>query len=165
MEKRQLGRTGLMVTRTSFGVLPLQRVDFETAKKILQRAYDAGINFYDTASGYTDSEEKNGYSLSDVRNNIIISTKCSGAKNKSDVLNKLKDSLKSLKTDYIDILQLHNPKQLPDPDDPESTYAGLKEAQKLGMIRFIGITNHTRSIAKSYRSCKYYDCKHKGYNL
>lgn len=157
MEKVQLGRTGLMVTRTSFGALPLQRVDFKTARNILRRAYEAGINFYDTASGYSDSEEKIGYSLSDVRHDIVISTKCSGAKNKKDVLEKLEHSLKSLRTDYIDILQLHNPRELPDPDDPESTYAGIIEAQKKGLVRFIGITNHARNTAAMAIASGLYD--------
>ena len=148
MKKTKLGRTELMVTRTSFGVLPLQRVDFETAKSILRRAYDAGINFYDTARGYTDSEEKIGYSLSDVRKEIIIATKCSGSKNKQDVLDKVETSLKNLKTDYIDILQLHNPKEAIDQEDPNSIYAGVLEAQKKGMCRFIGITNHSRERAQ-----------------
>ena len=72
MKKVMLGRTGLMVTRTAMGCLPIQRIDFDAAKAILRRAYDAGINFFDTANGYTDSEKKIGYALSDVRENIII---------------------------------------------------------------------------------------------
>ncbi|HOK55647.1 MAG TPA: aldo/keto reductase, partial [Armatimonadota bacterium] len=70
MELTRLGRTDLMVTRTSFGVLPLQRVEMEEATRILRKAFDAGINFYDTARSYTDSEEKIGYALSDVRDSI-----------------------------------------------------------------------------------------------
>jgi aryl-alcohol dehydrogenase-like predicted oxidoreductase len=147
MQTTRLGRTNLNVTRTSFGVLPIQRVDFDTARAILRRAYELGINFYDTASGYSDSEEKIGYSLSDVRGDIIIATKCSGAKNRGEVIAKVEQSLSRMKTDYVDVLQLHNPNVLPDPNDPESTYAGLLEAQRRGMTRFIGITNHSRETA------------------
>ena len=152
-----MGRTGLEVSRTAFGVLPLQRVDFETAKKILLHAYESGINFYDTARGYSDSEEKIGYALSPVRKDIFIATKCSGAKNRSDVLTLLETSLKNLKTDYVDIIQLHNPDHIPDPDDPDSLYAGLVEAQKRGMTRFIGITSHSLERARAYVASGLYD--------
>ncbi|HOQ28889.1 MAG TPA: aldo/keto reductase, partial [Armatimonadota bacterium] len=88
MEKIRLGRTGLMVTRVGFGALPLQRVDRAEAARILCRAYDAGINFYDTARGYTDSEEKIGDALSGVRDRIVIATK-SAAKSREGVLQDL----------------------------------------------------------------------------
>lgn len=140
-EKTRLGRTGLSVTRCSFGALPIQRVSFDEAKKLLVKAYDYGINFFDTARGYTDSEEKIGYSLSGVRKNIIIATK-SFAQDKKTLLEHLETSLKNMKTDYVDILQLHNPAELPDANDPDSAYAGMLEAKKKGMIRFAGITNH-----------------------
>ena len=157
MEKTLLGRTGLEVSRTAFGVLPLQRVDFATAKKILLRAYEGGINFFDTARGYTDSEEKIAHALSPVRKDIIIATKCSGAKNRKDVLSLLEISLKKLNTDYVDLFQLHNPDHLSDPDDPDSLYAGLLEAQKKGMTRFIGVTNHSRERAQAYVDSGLYD--------
>ena len=129
MEKIRLGRTNLMVTRSSFGALPIQRVSFEEAKMLLLKAYDNGINFFDTARAYSDSEEKIGYALSDVRKDIIIATK-SMAKDRKTLLEQLEISLKNLKTDYVDILQLHNPSILPDAEDPEGLYAGLLEAKK-----------------------------------
>ncbi|AEY67090.1 aldo/keto reductase [Clostridium sp. BNL1100] len=141
MQKTRLGRTDLMVTRSSFGALPIQRISFDEARKILLRAYNGGINFYDTARMYTDSEEKLGYAFSDIRKDIIIATK-SVATDRKTLLEHLETSLKNMKTDYVDILQLHNPGVLPDPEDPESSYAGMMEAKKKGMVRFIGITNH-----------------------
>lgn len=141
MQKTRLGRTDLMVTRSSFGALPIQRISFDEARKILLKAYNGGINFYDTARMYTDSEEKLGYAFSDIRKDIIIATK-SVATDRKTLLEHLETSLKNMKTDYVDILQLHNPGVLPDPEDPESSYAGLLEAKKKGMVRFIGITNH-----------------------
>jgi aryl-alcohol dehydrogenase-like predicted oxidoreductase len=141
MDKIRLGRTNLMVTRSGFGALPIQRVSFEEARKILLKAYDNGINFFDTARMYSDSEEKIGYSLSDVRKNIIIATK-SHAKDKKTLFEHLEISLRNLKTDYVDILQLHNPSNLPNAEDSNSLYAGLLEAKEKGLIRFIGITNH-----------------------
>lgn len=142
----KLGRTGLMVSASSFGALPVQRVSMDEAKKLLRMAYDGGINYFDTANAYSDSEEKIGEALSDVRHNIIISTK-SGALDKATLLKHIELSLRRLKTDYIDILQLHNPGTLPDPEDPDSLYGGLLEAQKKGWIRFIGITNHRNQLA------------------
>jgi predicted aldo/keto reductase-like oxidoreductase len=142
MKKTRLGRTELWVSRTAFGALPIQRVDLETAGTILRKAYEGGITFFDTARGYSDSEEKLGYALADVRADIILSTKSSGAVDRKSLLALLEISLKNLKTDYVDILHLHNPGVLPNPDDPNSLYAGLREAQRQGMARFIGITNH-----------------------
>lgn len=156
MEKVRLGRTNLIVTRTAFGVLPLQRTDMDEAVRILRRAYEAGINFYDTARGYTDSEEKIGRALSHVRESIIIATKNNGA-TRSEVIQHLETSLKNLRTDYVDIIQLHNPRTLPDPQDPESAYAGLLEARDKGMARFIGITSHSLENAKTAVQSGLYD--------
>ena len=156
MDKIKLGRTDLMVSRSGFGALPIQRVTFPEAKAILRKAYDNGINFFDTARQYSDSEEKIGYALADVRKNIIIATK-SHAKDKKTLFAHLETSLKNLKTDYIDIYQLHNPKELPNQEDPDSLYAGLVEAQKKGLIRFIGLTNHDIKTAVQAAESKLYD--------
>ncbi|MFS8542076.1 MAG: aldo/keto reductase, partial [Tissierellales bacterium] len=156
MDKIKLGCTNLIVSRSGFGALPIQRISFDEAKNLLRKAYDNGINFFDTARSYTDSEEKIGYALSDVRHNIIIATK-SHAKDKKTLFEHLETSLKNLKTDYIDIYQLHNPKELPDPDDPDGLYSGLLEAQKKGMIRFIGITNHRLDLALEAAKSELYD--------
>ena len=147
MKKIRLGKTGLMVSASGFGALPIQRLNMEDAVRLLRRAYDGGINYFDTANAYTDSEEKIGNALSGVRHEIIISTK-SGAKDKPTLLKHIELSLRRMKTDYIDILQLHNPQTLPDPGDPDSTYGGLLEAKKRGWIRFIGITNHSAEHAR-----------------
>ena len=78
MEKVRLGKTDLWVTKTAFGALPIQRISHDDSKRLLRRAYDAGINYFDTANAYSDSEEKIGEALSDVRHNIVISTKSGG---------------------------------------------------------------------------------------
>ena len=146
MKKIRLGRSGLMVTKPAFGVLPLQRTEMNEAIRILRKAYDNGINYFDTARAYTDSEEKIGKALSDVRKDIVISTKTQARK--KDTLEKhLETSLQTLKTDYIDIYQLHNPANLPDPEDPESLYGAMLKAKEKGQIRFIGVTNHRRPVA------------------
>ena len=144
-----------MVGASSFGALPIQRLSKPEAVKLLREAYELGMNYFDTAHGYTDSEEKIGMALSDVRKDIIISTK-SPAKDKKTLLEDIETSLERMKTDYIDLLQLHNPDTLPDPEDPDGLYGGLLEAKRQGMIRHIGITNHSleRAVA-AVKSGKY----------
>ena len=85
METIRLGRTGLVVSKNGFGALPVQRVDMDTACHLLRKAYENGINYFDTARSYTDSEEKLGNALRDVRKNIIISTKTPSIDRKSVV--------------------------------------------------------------------------------
>ena len=70
METIRLGRTGLLVTKTAFGALPIQRISKADAVKLVRRAYESGINYFDTANMYTDSEEKLGAALHDVRQNV-----------------------------------------------------------------------------------------------
>jgi len=156
MEKMRLGRTGLMVSRSGFGALPIQRISFEDSKAILTRAYESGINFFDTARMYSDSEEKIGNALSGVRDNIIIATK-THAKDKKTLFEHLETSLKNMKTGYIDLYQLHNPGKLPEPDDKSGLYAGLIEARQKGLIRYIGITNHSLENAIEAAESGLYD--------
>ncbi|MBR2670893.1 MAG: aldo/keto reductase [Oscillospiraceae bacterium] len=143
-----LGRTGLEVSAVSLGCLPIQRVPMDEAVRILRKAYDSGITYYDTANRYTDSEEKIGNALSDVRHNIIISTK-TGATDKATAQKHIENSLRMMKTDYIDIIQFHNPKGLPDRNDPNSPWAAFDEAVKKGYVRYCGITNHSADTAKA----------------
>jgi aryl-alcohol dehydrogenase-like predicted oxidoreductase len=146
MEMMRLGRTGIQVCRSGFGALPIQRVSLKEAVSLLRKAYNHGINFFDTARYYSDSEEKIGAALSPVRKSIIIATK-SMATTRAGLIAHLETSLKNLHSDYVDIMQLHNPSALPDPADPDSSYGGLREAQKRGMARYIGISNHRLPVA------------------
>lgn len=156
MEKVRLGRTNLQVTKNGFGALPVQRVDMDTACKILRKAYDNGINFFDTARFYTDSEEKIGMALSDVRQNIILASKTM-AKTKEEFWADLNTSLSLLKTDYIDIYQFHNPAFVPKPNDGTGLYEAMLEAKEKGLIRFIGITNHRIKLAEEAVNTGLYD--------
>jgi aryl-alcohol dehydrogenase-like predicted oxidoreductase len=131
-----------MVSKTAFGALPIQRITFEESGSILRKAYESGINFFDTANGYTDSEEKIGQALSDVREQIIIATK-SALLDKDRMLENIETSLKRMKTEYIDIFQIHNPAQMPS----EEIYEALLEQKEKGRIRHIGITNHRINLA------------------
>ena len=147
MEKVRLGRTEIIVGKNSFGALPIQRITKEEAAKLLRKAYDSGFNYFDTARNYTDSEEKMGYALSDVREKIIISTK-TAAKNAEDFWKDLHTSLEMLKTDYIDIYQFHNPSFCPKPGDGSGLYEAMLEAKEKGLIKHIGITNHRLAVAE-----------------
>ena len=147
MEMIRLGRTELMVTKNGFGALPVQRVDMETAALILRKAYDNGINYFDTARAYSDSEEKIGKALSDVRENIIISTKTM-TKTVEGFWADLETSLKKMKTDYIDIYQFHNPPFCPKPGDGSGLYEAMVQAKEQGKIRHIGITSHSLAISQ-----------------
>jgi predicted aldo/keto reductase-like oxidoreductase len=142
MDFVRFGNTGLTVSRAGFGCLPIQRVSFDEAKELLRYAYDHDVNFFDTARGYTDSEEKLGYALSDVRENIVIATK-SGAKTGTELEAHLEQSLKCLRTDYIDIFQFHNTPFVPMPGGADGLYDAALRAKAAGKIRHIGITSHS----------------------
>ena len=147
MDTLRLGRTNITVTKNGFGALPIQRIDTESACKLLKKAYDSGINYFDTARAYTDSEEKMGIALSSVRDSIYISTK-TAALTPEGFWKDLEKSLTMLKTDYIDIYQFHNPPFCPRPKDGSGLYEAMLEAKAQGKIRFIGLTNHRLSVAE-----------------
>lgn len=114
-----------------FGALPIQRISFDDAKVLLRKAYDAGVRFFDTARFYTDSEEKIGYALSDVREHIYIATK-TAATTAEGFWKDLETSLHNLKTDYVDIYQFHNPAVCPKPGDGSGLYEAMLEAKEQG---------------------------------
>lgn len=142
-----LGSTGITVPKNGFGALPIQRIDKEAAAAILRKAYDEGVRFFDTARAYSDSEEKIGYALSDVREEIYIASKTM-AKTAEDFWKDLETTLTNLKTDHVDILQFHNPPFCPKPGDESGLYDAVLEAKAQGKIRHIGITNHRMAVAR-----------------
>jgi predicted aldo/keto reductase-like oxidoreductase len=156
MDKIKLGRTGLMVSRSSFGALPIQRVSFDEAKKLLVMAYENGMNFFDTARMYSDSEEKIACGLGPVRKNIIIATK-THAPDVKTFNDHLQTSLKNLKTDYIDIYQIHHPKKMPRPGDETGLYEALLKAREQGKIRFVGISSHRQDVSTAALETGLYD--------
>lgn len=135
----RLGKTNLIVNKNGFGALPIQRRNEEDSIEILKKAYANGINFYDTARFYTDSEGKLGNAFEDVRENIYIATK-TGRETPEEFWNDLETSLKELKTDYIDLYQFHNISFCPKEND--ELYKTMIEAKEEGKIKHIGITTH-----------------------
>lgn len=146
MAKVTLGKTGIVVEKNSFGALPIQRISREEAVKLLRKAYEHGVTFYDTARYYTDSEEKVGAAFAGMREKVYIATK-TGAGDAESFWKELRTSLEKLQTDYIDIYQFHNPSFCPKPGDGTGLYEAMLEAKEKGMIRHIGITNHRLNIA------------------
>lgn len=142
-----LGKTGITVEKNSFGALPIQRISKEEAIKLLRKAYDHGVTFYDTARFYTDSEEKLGEAFEGMRDKIYIATK-TAAVTPENFWKDLQTSLKNLRTDYIDIYQFHNPDFCPMPGDGSGVYEAMLEAKQKGLIRHIGITNHRLHVAR-----------------
>ncbi len=145
MGKITLGSTGIITDRCAFGALPIQRVNIETAVKILRKAFEGGMNFFDTSRAYSDSEEKLGRAFEGMREKIFIATKTfSGTP--EGFRKDLETSLSTLKTDYIDIYQFHMPAVCYKPGDGTGMYECMLEAKK-GKIRHIGLTNHKLGIA------------------
>ena len=144
MEYRILGRTGMKVSRLGFGGIPIQRIDAEGTKALMHRLLEAGVNYIDTARGYTVSEEYLGYALEGIREHFILATK-GRATTKEDMLADIEKSLHNLRTDYIDLYQFHNPSPaaLEQILAPGGAMEGMLEAKAAGKIRHIGVTTHS----------------------
>lgn len=142
----KLGKTGIEVEKNAFGALPVQRVTEEEAVRLLRKAYDGGMRFFDTARFYTDSEVKLGQAFDGMREKVYIATK-TGATTAEGFWKDLKTSLGNLRTDYLDLYQFHNPAFCPKPGDGSGLYEAMLEAKEQGFVRHIGITNHRLSVA------------------
>ena len=147
MKQITLGKTGITVPQNAFGALPIQRVSKEMAVKLLRRAYEGGMRFFDTARAYSDSEEKVGAAFDGMREKVFIATK-TGAKTPEEFWNHLETSLRNLRTDYVDLYQFHCADQCYRPGDGTGLYECMLEAKRQGKIRHIGITAHKLYIAE-----------------
>lgn len=149
MEYRVLGKTGLRVSRIGFGGIPIQRIDAEGTKELIHYLHAAGVNYIDSARSYTVSEEYLGYALEGIRQDFILATK-SMARTKAGMEQDIAISLKNLRTDYIDLYQIHNPS----PEDlktvlaPGGALEALQEAKAAGKLGHIGITLHPVELFK-----------------
>ena len=150
VKKIVLGKTGISAYQNGFGALPVQRADKETAVKILRAAFEGGMNFFDTARAYSDSEEKIGATFGDMwdrmRDDIFIATKTT-AKKPEDFNKDLDKSLELLRTDHVDIYQLHCVDRCYRPGDGTGMYECMEKAKQEGKIRHIGITTHRIKVA------------------
>ena len=147
MQYRVLGKSGLKISRLGFGGIPIQRIDAEGTKELIRAIHDAGVNYIDTARGYTVSEEYLGYALEGVRQDFVLATK-SMARDKAGMARDIDISLKNLRTDYIDLYQIHNPNlaQLEQVVAPGGALEALLEAKEAGKIGHIGVTIHLQEV-------------------
>ena len=147
MKTLTLGRTGITTPQNAFGALPIQRVEKAEAVKLLRKAYDGGMTYFDTARAYTDSEEKMGAAFEGMRDKIFIATK-THANDAKTFWEHLETSLTNLKTDHLDLYQLHCVPKCYKPDDGSGLYEAMLKAKEQGKILHIGITAHKIGVAE-----------------
>ena len=147
MEYRILGKTGLRVSRIGFGGIPIQRIDAEGTRALMQALVEKGVNYIDTARGYTVSEKYLGYGLEGIRDKFVLATK-SMSRDKESMARDIEISLANLRTDYIDLYQLHNPKleELDVIFSENGAIQALRQAKAEGKIGHIGITAHSAAV-------------------
>lgn len=159
MKKGRLGRTDLKVSVIGFGGIPIIALSRERAEKVVRHAYERGINYFDTARAYGDSEEKIGAALKDVRDEVILATKTHQRTKEDAARAGLKQSLRNLQTDRIDLVQLHgidNEETLKKAMASEGSLAALEQAKTQGKISYIGITGHNPYIlSKAVKTGKF----------
>ena len=147
MEYTTLGKTGLKISRMGFGGIPIQRIDAEGTKKLMQQLAEEGVNYIDTARGYTVSEEYLGYALEGTRDKFVIATK-SMARTREAMAADIEKSLGNLRTNHIDLYQVHNPsmEQLDTVIGEDGALEALLEAKAAGKIGHIGLTAHSTAV-------------------
>ncbi|MGD9578029.1 MAG: aldo/keto reductase [Syntrophorhabdus sp.] len=162
---RTLGRTGLKVTTVSFGAM------LTPEHEVMETAFDLGINYVDTARRYMGgrNEEIVGKALKGRRSKVYVATKTvSSSSSKRDIFRDVETSLSKLKTDYIDVIQLHSLSSKDRAFDPETREA-LMELRKQGKVRFFGVTTHTNQAeilnALADDPTKFFDVALVGYNF
>ena len=154
---RKFGNTGMEIKRVGFGGIPIQRISQEDTNKVIDELEKCGVNFIDTARGYTISEEYLGNALKGRREKFYIATK-SMSRDYESMKKDIEISLKNLQTDYIDLYQMHNVK--PAEHDTifgeDRAYRALLEAKEAGKIKHIGITSHgLETVEKAVESGKF----------
>ncbi len=166
MEYRELGKTGLKISRLGFGGIPIQRIEKEEAKDLFQELVAAGINYIDTAKGYTVSESYIGYAMEGMRDKFVVATK-SMARTKEAMAKDIETSFEALRTDYIDLYQVHNPsmEQLEQVVSAGGALEALMEAKNAGKIGHLGITAHSVEVFEKALSYDWVETVMFPYNL
>lgn len=147
MQYITLGKTGIRISRLGFGGIPIQKIDAAGTRKLFLQMKDAGINFVDTARGYTVSESYIGEAIDGMREHFVLATK-SMSRDKAGMAKDIETSLQNLRTDYIDLYQIHNPSpaQLEQVLAEGGALEALLEAKAAGKIGHIGITAHSLEV-------------------
>lgn len=147
MKYKVLGKTGLKVSQMGFGGIPIQRIDATGTRKLMEQMVEAGINYIDTARGYTVSEAFLGEALVGIRDKFVLATK-SMARTREAMAADIDISLTNLKTDYIDLYQVHNPTvaQLEQVVAEGGALEALMDAKTAGKIGHLGLTAHSLEV-------------------
>ncbi len=147
MEYKILGKTGLKISTLGFGGIPIQRIDAEGTRTLLHSLKEKGVNYIDSARGYTVSEEYIGFGLEGIREHFVLATK-SMSRDKAGMAKDIDISLGNFRTDYIDLYQIHNPnaRQLEQVMAPGGALEALQEAKAAGKIGHIGVTLHSLDL-------------------
>uniref|UniRef100_A0A7C3RL73 Aldo/keto reductase n=1 Tax=Dictyoglomus thermophilum TaxID=14 RepID=A0A7C3RL73_DICTH len=167
MKLRRLGRTNIEVFPIAFGGIPIQRVNEETAVKIVKRAIELGINLIDTARGYTDSEIKIGKALKGIDKKVYLSSK-SANRTKDGIYEDVKISLKNLGINKIDIYHIHGVNDwetFKKIFEPDGAYFGLLKAKEEGLIDFIAVSSHSNDILAELIKTDKFDVIQVSYNF
>ena len=152
-----LGRTGLQVPQNGFGALPIQRIPKADAVRLLRRAFDGGMRYFDTARAYSDSEEKVGEAFAGgLRDEIVLATKTM-AKTPAEFREQLETSLRTLRTDRIDVYQFHCVGRCWRPGDGSGMYEEMLAAKAAGKILHISVTAHLVAVAEECVDSGLYD--------
>lgn len=154
---RKLGSTNIELNRVGFGGIPIQRITQEDTNLVINELINQGINFIDSARGYTVSEEYIGNAIEGKRDKFILATK-SMSRSYDDMIRDVNISLNNFKTEYIDLYQLHNlkPDEYDGIFDDDMAYEALLKCKEEGKIKHIGITSHSiDTIKKAVNSGKF----------
>ncbi len=166
MEYITLGKTGLRVSRMGFGGIPIQRIDAAGTRALMERLHAVGVNYIDSARAYTVSEAFLGEALEGLRDQFVVATK-SMARTKEAMEQDIATSLRNLRTEYIDLYQIHNPslKDLDTVIGPGGALEALLEAKAQGKIRHIGVTAHMASVFERALECDWVETVMFPYNI
>ena len=142
---RTLGRTGVRLTCIGMGGARFHLISMEEGIAVVRRAYDLGINYFDMARSYADghAEEVYGNAIPPFRKNIFLTTK-SGKRTRKEAEEELNVSLKTMKTDHVDLWQMHGVNRMADVEQifgPGGAIEAFEAAKKAGKCRFIGYSN------------------------
>ena len=166
MEYKILGKTGLKISALGFGGIPIQRIDAQGTKELMKQVQQAGINYIDSARGYTVSEEYLGEAIEGMRDQFVLATK-SMARDKEGMARDIETSLKNFRTDYIDLYQFHNPSaaNLEQIMAPGGAMEAMLEAKEAGKIGHIGITLHDLKVFELALECDWVETIMFPYNV
>jgi len=144
-----LGKSGLTVSEFGFGCIPIIRLSKDDAVKLLRHAFERGITLFDTANAYRDSEEKIGIAFAGMREKVVLASKTL-KRGAGDATAHLENSLRMLKTDYLDLYQLHQvaqEKEWQEVTGPAGALEAVMKAKAAGKVRHVGVTSHNLRMA------------------